>query len=155
MKGRLIFPPVLLLLLLVSCSRTELFNETWTPDNMQWEVGSKARFLVEVTDTVNPYDFYILVRNTKDYPWANLYLFLTATYPDDTYSVDTLECFLASSKGEWLGKGRGFYRDNKILVNKNIRFYQTGLHTFVFEQGMRQNPLPGIESIGLLIEKAK
>lgn len=154
MKGKsLLIGWIVLVVMLSSCGRNILFDDNYVNEKDLWSMQDKAKFDVKVEDTTSLYSFYILIRNTTEYPWANLQLFMKTGFPDYTYAVDTIECFLARPNGQWLGKGRGFHRDNKILLQKNVRFGQSGLHTFEFTQAMRQDPLPGIESIGLRIER--
>jgi gliding motility-associated lipoprotein GldH len=149
----LLFGLIVLVGILSSCNRSVLYDDNYINEKDMWPMHEKAKFDVNVEDTTSFYSFYILIRHTTEYPWANLQLFMKTGFPDNTYAVDTLECFLARPDGKWLGKGRGYHRDNKILLQKNVRFGQSGLHTFEFTQAMRQDPLPGIESIGLRIER--
>ena len=95
------------------------------------------------------------MRNTTDYPYSNLYVFLKTFYPKGQISVDTLECFLAEADGKWLGKRRGSMVDHRILLQRTFRFVQSGTYSFEFEQAMRVNPLPGIRNFGIRIEKVK
>ncbi len=49
--------------------------------------------------------------------------------------------------------GLGDKYDNRILFRRNIRFPRTGIYVFEYEQAMRDEPLIGIDDIGLRIEK--
>lgn len=154
MKGRIVIIAFVMLSLLTACGSGVIFDEKYTYKEALWNSDDIAKFDVPVEDSTELFNFYILIRNTTEYPWANLQLFLKTLFPDNTMAVDTIECFLAAPDGKWLGKGKGFIRDNKILLHRNVRFFQKGLYSFEFKQAMRQDPLPGIESIGLRIEKA-
>jgi gliding motility-associated lipoprotein GldH len=61
---------------------------------------------------------------------------------------------IADERGKWLGNGLGSRFDNSLLWQKNVRFPRTGVYTFEYEQGMRDEPLLGIDDIGLRIEKS-
>ncbi len=41
------------------------------------------------------------------------------------------------------------------MVVEKIKFAKPGVYSFSFEQNMRDNPLAGIEDVGMRIEKAK
>ncbi len=68
---------------------------------------------------------------------------------------DTMEVVLANGKGEWQGSGAGDIFDFKVPIKRNVRFPLAGKYKFVFEQGMRTDPLPLIMDFGLEIEKVK
>lgn len=143
------------LLLLTACSGDVIFDKSKEIGGDAWNSSDVVKFTVPVTDTLAWYNFYITVRNTTDYPYSNLYVFLKTFYPKGQISVDTLECFLAEADGNWLGKRRGSMVDHRILLQRTFRFVQSGTYSFEFEQAMRVNPLPGIRNFGIRIEKVK
>ena len=111
------------------------------------------RFEVPVNDTFFRYNFFVNIRNSTDYGFANLFIFLNTIYPDHKMSRDTLECMLADREGKWYGRGMGDIKTCRIMIKKGLRFPQKGLYAFEFEQGMRVENLKGIHDIGLRIEK--
>lgn len=113
------------------------------------------KFDVLIDDTLSFNDVYINIRNSGDYKYSNIYLFMSTIYPNQKISVDTIECILANKEGKWLGKGLGDIKDNQMLLKKNVRFHQSGIYTFEFKQAMRIDDLEGIKSIGIRIEKIK
>ncbi|MGB0368487.1 MAG: gliding motility lipoprotein GldH [Flavobacteriales bacterium] len=139
-------------LVLAGCGEV-FFQESKTIPNKIWEQGSNITFDVAVTDTMTGYDFYIDLRNDASYPFANIYMFVTTTFPSGKSARDTVECFLADKTGRWLGTGLGDVLDNHILFKENIRFPNTGTYQFEFEQGMRKEALPAILDVGVSLEK--
>lgn len=145
----------LFLLLLVSCNKNVVFSEYTKLPEEGWKTDNRLKFEVDIKDNNALHNVFLNVRHADSYPYSNLFVFLTTTYPDGKSTVDTLECILANKKGEWVGDGAGDLWDNKIPLKKNLRFPQTGKYTFSFEQGMRSNPLPLILDFGMTIEKAE
>jgi len=96
-----------------------------------------------------------MVRHSEVYPFNNLIVFVTTKYPDGKVLTDTMNVILANDKGEWLGSGVGDIFDFKVPVKKNIRFPLGGKYQFIFEQGMRSDPLPMVLDFGFEIEKSK
>jgi len=139
------------LLMLAGCRQVMYQNSKQVPNNI-WESGHNIAFEVTVEDTVGAYDFYIDLRNTSTYGYANIYMFVNTTFPSGRTARDTVECILADRSGRWLGSGTGHLVDNHILFKQNIRFPHTGLYRFEFEQGMRDTHLEGIADIGISIE---
>lgn len=111
------------------------------------------RFDVKVEDTVHIHKFYLNIRHSTDYRYANIYLFINSTFPDGKEARDTVECILAEPSGKWLGKGISNTRDNQILLRRGLRFPKTGNYIFEIEQAMREPELTGIMDIGLRIVK--
>lgn len=143
---------LLFVLALTGCDNV-LFQQSHEVPNKNWEAGHAFRFDVPVQDTMGSYDFYIDLRNSSNYPYANIYMFVSTTFPSGKTARDTVECILADKRGKWLGNGLGDILDNHILFKENIRFPNTGTYTFEFEQGMREESLPAILDVGISIEK--
>jgi gliding motility-associated lipoprotein GldH len=98
---------------------------------------------------------YINLRNTSSYPFCNIYLFVKATAPNGAFAVDTVEYMLTDDYGRWLGKGFSKILDNRLIFRKFVQFPQAGVYQFKIQQGMRNEVLPYISSVGLRVEKAK
>lgn len=140
-------------LILTSCNTRALYdNNKNLPENV-WKSDQIIRFDVELEDTVNICKFYLNVRHSTDYRYANLFLFINTTFPDGKEARDTVECILADPSGKWLGKGISDIRDNQVLLRRGIRFPQQGTYIFEFEQAMRENELEGVMDIGMRIVK--
>ncbi|MDF2447774.1 MAG: gldH [Bacteroidota bacterium] len=138
-----------------SCNKNVVFSDyTKLPDE-GWRTENHLKFEVNIEDNSPLYNVYLNVRHADSYPYANLFVFLTTTYPDGKMSVDTLECIFADKKGKWVGDGAGDLWDNKIPLKKNLKFPKAGKYTFSFEQGMRSNPLPLILDFGMRVEKSE
>jgi len=149
--------PVLLLLLLLpvfiftACDRSIFYEQNLHVENSTWDATDTLFFEFNVTDTLGKYDFGFNVRNTTSYPYQNLYLFITAWYPDGSWSRDTAECILAAPDGRWYGKGNGKIRDSRFQFRKNVSFRSSGVHRIGVNQAMRTEKLEGIADIGIRI----
>ena len=95
-----------------------------------------------------------MVRHSEEYPYRNIFLFVTTQYPDGKVLKDTMEVVLSNDKGEWAGSGAGDIFDFKVPIKKNVRFALPGHYKFSFEQAMRDNPLPQVMDFGFEIEKS-
>lgn len=152
---RNLFAGVLTLLVMSSCNKDVVFSEYKTFENNEWAAKNKAVFDLEITDTQSLNNISLMVRHADSYPYNNIFLFVTTSYPDGKVLTDTMEIMLANQKGEWQGSGVGDIFDLKVPVKKNVRFPLAGKYQFTFEQGMRVDPLPLIMDFGLEIEKSK
>lgn len=138
-----------------SCGNRDVYNDGITFKDEMWEANNPAKFQVEVSDTINLHNIYLIIRNTDSYPNSNLFLFITTTSPENNSLRDTLECILADEKGNWLGRGFGKVRDNLVVYKPDVRFPVKGVYKIEIQQAMRNDRLAGILNVGLRIEKAK
>ena len=140
--------------LFVACSGNAVYDEHLPVDKSGWDMGSDLRFNIDIEDTVQPLDFYIDVRNTRNYAYSNLFLFITTTFPDKVVRRDTLECPLADQYGEWYGHQTGRHIDGRYLLHKRVVFPIKGNYTFQITHAMRDTVLTGLKDIGLHVEKS-
>lgn len=146
-------------LLLAACTSGVVFQADMPIANGAWDTSFKPEFSFDIADTVGKHDVYIDVRHTGDYAYSDLYLFIDLDGPGGRNMRDTVECLLADPMGRWLGKGTGFIfasrtHDAKVLYRLGNRFPAAGRYTIRIEQGMRDNPLPGIIDVGVSIERS-
>jgi len=147
--------PLLLVILLASCSGGALFDQTAHIIKGHWYKDNPRKFEVTVPDSLTNYNFYLSVRHSTDYRYSNLYLFLQTRFPNGHITRDTLQLILADNAGRWLGKGWGSVKEDQILLKHNLRFPLKGTYDFTIWQAMRADTLKGIQDIGLRIVRTK
>ncbi|MDL2265873.1 gliding motility lipoprotein GldH [Parabacteroides sp. OttesenSCG-928-G21] len=141
-------------LLSVSCSRSAVYDKYQTINNSRWEKDAEYYFTFEITDITVPYDLTLEVRNNSFYPFQNLWLFSNEENGNGSVRRDTFELLLADDFGKWHGKGISIFQLG-VPLYKQYYFPEEGEYTIGFRQGMRQDELPGIQGIGLRVEKAQ
>jgi gliding motility-associated lipoprotein GldH len=140
-------------MLATACNNEVFHNESAHLKNEEWKAADTLFYSFDSKDTLASYNFYFEIRNTTDYDMQNLYLFITAYYPGNTWSRDTAECILAAPDGKWYGKGIGKHKDNRFLFRKGVRFRKPGNYVIAVNQAMRIDKLKGISDVGILIKK--
>jgi len=138
---------------IVSCDRRRVFESYKELDKNGWNKDSVVVFNFPLTDTIRNNNLLINIRNKGNYPYSNIYLFLTVNSPDGAIKTDTVEFTLAEPSGKWKGSGIGGLYDNQILYKSSIYFPKKGNYKFSIKQGMRDNVLQGIRDIGIRVEK--
>lgn len=148
-----------LAVLFTGCTENVVFQEDAQTPNGVWERNWNPTFSFEVSDTVSTHDVYLDLRHTGDYPFSNLYAFVTLTAPDSTRLVDTVECTLADPSGRWYGKGQGFISSDRfqahVLYKLRNKFPRSGRYSLTLEQAMRVEKLEGIIDVGVSVERSK
>lgn len=140
--------------LLSSCDNSIQYEENQHINDASWKANDTLFFTFDIKDTLTAYDFGFNVRNTTSYSYQNLYLFITAYYPNGSWSRDTAECLLAAPDGQWLGKGNGKIRDSQYIFRKSVHFRRAGKYTVAVNQAMRTETLKGISDVGIRIVKS-
>jgi gliding motility-associated lipoprotein GldH len=120
-------------------------NEIWNIDNI-------LVYELNISDSLQYYNFFIDVRNTTHYADQNLWIFFTTQFPDSTVFTDTLNCIISDAFGRWTGKGSGRIKDNRFLFKSKVRFPQTGTYIFSAQHAMRTDDLKGITDFGLTLQ---
>ncbi|MBI9037314.1 MAG: gliding motility lipoprotein GldH [Bacteroidales bacterium] len=143
----------LIVLFLSSCDLKSVYDKNFSFENTNWDKKNKVSFKIEISDTISQNQFFINIRNTTNYKYSNLYLFISTQLPDGSISKDTIECILADINGKWLGNGLSKLKENNILLKNDLVFPEKGTYIFEFEQAMRVDILEGIADIGIRIEE--
>ena len=146
---------VILCLALTACDADKIFENNLAISSDGWRAADRARFEVEIADTLQACNIYINVRNNINYRYMEFWLFVDLHSPTGMVARDTVKIKLADHRGKWLGNGLGSKFDTRMVFRKNVRFPVSGKYVFEYEQAMRDEKLIGIDDIGLRIEKAR
>ena len=143
--------------LLFSCDEQRVFENNVDFNDRYWVVGERPEFAFEISDTVDAYNLYVNVRNSLDYPYANIFV---TYYLRDSSNVllkkDLVRQTLFNEKtGEPMGEsGLGDLYDHRIPLLSNYTFSEPGTYKVAFEHYMRRDTLDGVLAVGLRVEKA-
>lgn len=144
-----------LLLTLVSCDKTRVFEENHDFDSKNWFIDSIQTYSFSISDVSKPYNVLINLRNSDSYPYYNLFLryYLSDSLGKESKSQQ-LELLLMDAKtGKPQGKGLGDIYTHQFDLLKNYTFQKPGSYQIKLKQYMRQDPLPEINSVGIRVEE--
>ncbi len=119
----------------------------------KWHMDSLKKYKFKIEDSLAIYSMYLNIRNTGQYGYSNLIIFVDTDIPGKQHIRDTINCILADDKGEWQGSGFGSIWTSKIPYKSRIRFPRNGKYEVTLQHGMRKEKLNGITDIGVRIEK--
>ena len=137
-----------------SCKYKSTGYEEYKPVNpMGWLQDSVAVFKYEVKDPKALHNLSINIRNSGDYAYSNIWLFVDIVAPDRTTVKDTVEFQLSMPNGKWIGEGTSGLYSCQFPYRNNVFFPVAGTYTFKIEHGMRDDILKGISDVGIKIDK--
>jgi len=143
-----------------ACGKGPVYSEFQPLADGIWHKDDIREFQIKDPDTSQVFQMYINVRNDNAYPYSNLFLITYLESPTGETAIDTLEYEMAKPNGEWMGKGYGSIKENKLWYKENIDFPVKGVYKVRIQHAMRKNgtvegivELPGIIDVGVEIEK--
>ncbi|MCB9344200.1 MAG: gliding motility lipoprotein GldH [Lewinellaceae bacterium] len=153
-KGLLVFS-LLGLLLLNSCGDNYLFNEEKEIANGSWSYQDTLNYTISVGDTSQLYNLYVAFEHADTFRYQNIYLKLHTLFPDGSRTSRLRSFDLYDIEGKSKGECSGHTCEVKSLLQDNLYFNQIGDYTITLEQFTRSNPLLGVNSVAILMEKAE
>jgi gliding motility-associated lipoprotein GldH len=141
------------LLFIASCDRKTLYQETQEIPDGGWNYRDSLNFTFPVTDTTELYDMYLIFSHADSFPHQNIYLKLYTRFPDGKRLSRVRSFDLFDAKGASNGDCSGGKCRVRSLLQDNAYFNRPGAYTITLEQFTRHDILPGVESLGLSIEK--
>jgi len=150
-----LFISVALFFIIVSCDNNIKYTKTYSMKDKIWRLMDIKSFDAQITDTIASNDIFLTIRTGADYPFRNIFMFVSTYAPDGKNLTDTLEYYLVDDKGNRYGKGFGDIRELKLPYRPNVYFPMKGKYEFKVQHGMRIEDLKGVYDIGLRIEETK
>lgn len=152
-RSYLLFLSAILAIVFSACNKTSNYSEFRDLPSKGWNRYDTIYFTVPIS-TQEPLNITLESRNNGQYPYQNLWLFVSCKCDSIVLFSDTVEVVLADKLGKWKGSGWGSLYELSIPYKSNFRFPKSN-KSYVFKvvQGMRDFDLQGIESFGLRIEQ--
>lgn len=120
-----------------------------------WSYANPVKASINITDSTQAYNIYVNFRHTADYKYSNIWLRFHIIGPNQKDIPVRQEFQLAMPDGQWLGTGSGNLFTYQLIYKEQYKFAGTGKYTLIVEQNMRDNPLKGINDVGIYIEEVK
>ena len=140
--------------LLFGCQRNRTFEHNVSIPGGAWEQAHPVELSVNIPDTTSSYNLFLTVRHTTDYPFENLWLNITTTYPSGNSGTLRKQVYLGNNKDRrWNGECIRDICLAQIPIVEGLHFSEIGEYRFKLQHIMRTDPLPDILDVGLRIEK--
>ncbi len=116
-----------------------------------WPIEDTLQYSFNIDDTEGSYKVKFNLRVSDEYKYRNMFLFTKTIFPDNAQKIDTLQFILSDEEGNSYGKGISANKELEFVIDDAARFVQRGHYSFEVLQGMRDNPLEGVNSLGFVI----
>lgn len=154
------YEPILFLMMLLAsalcsaCQEQIIYHSFRSIPLEGWLRTDTVCFEVEVADSQTQVCLNLDIRHRNTYPYQNILLQLSQETPEGKVThTDTLNLKLANSQGIWTGKGWGGLYQSPFRLHC-MEIEKAGTYRFKVYQLMPTDTLPGLNDIGLLLEKA-
>jgi gliding motility-associated lipoprotein GldH len=143
--------------LFAGCTKLDVFEKNISIPHYQWQYNFQPGFDFTIDDTTALYNLFVVLRHTDAYSKNNIWLNIGTQAPGDSSAkYRRFDFSLGNDAGGWEGVGMDdIWEVRKPLVTGGpVKFNKPGLYHFTVSQIMRENPLTGIMSVGVRVEKA-
>lgn len=149
----MLFGSLLASMLFFACQGNVIFDQEQKIPAEGWRYPDTLNFSFSVTDTTLLYNLVMRFEYADTFPEQNVYLKLHTLFPDGKRlrKMKSFEFFDAG--GQSLGRCSGHTCSISTMLQENAFFKLPGTYVITVEQFGRRDPLRGVKSVGLRVEK--
>lgn len=147
-----------LALMFTACDERDAYHEFRSVKEGSWSRNDTLLFSIDTLSFVagQPYDIRIETVNNSRYGYQNLWLFVRSNIESDSVCrQDTLQLQLADAFGKWKGSGFSSAYQVDTLYRQRVVFPKKKKYRIQVIQGMREEPLLGIDRVGLRLTRSR
>ncbi len=139
----------------ISCKQVNVYEYNTNIPLQKWNAKFSADGSFVIKDTAALYNIYIVLRHLDSYKYNNIWLNVGLAQGKDSLYFQKLNLTLGDDASGWEGVGMNdIWEVRKLINGRPKKFVKAGEYHFRIFQVMRDNPLPGVLSAGLRVEKA-
>lgn len=136
---------------LTSCQGNEIYYSFQELKKGEWSKYDTLCFDIDSASVIlnKPVCFNIELVNNSDYPYRNIWLYILDDFSDENYVKEEKQYELCDEYGKWYGSGFGSVYQLSLNYKQDIIFQEKRDYRIKIVQGMRDEPLTGIEKVGV------
>lgn len=139
---------------LAACNSGAYYQKKIEMPDSKWAYSDTLAFQFSISDTMEIYNIYLDIEHADTFSTQNVYMKLYTLFPDGKRLSKQKSFDLFDQQGKPVGACSGRKCRLHTTLQENAFFNSPGAYEITLEQYTRQDPLPGIFSIGLTIESA-
>jgi gliding motility-associated lipoprotein GldH len=136
-----------------SCRHDEVYYRFDEIKSGEWNKTDTLYFPIDsalvAPDT--PYNISLEISHNANYPYCNLWLYMQDNLQQPAFSSYSHQYTVADSFGKWYGSGFGALYQLSVPYKDSVYFAGNRDFCIKIVHGMRDEPLKGIEKMGVKI----
>ncbi len=140
-----------------SCQNSgEVYSRFYELKGAEWLQNDTLLFNIDSTilNSGANYKLSIELTNNVNYPYRNIWLFIDDNFQSDSIFTNTSKEYqLADEFGKWKGSGFATTFQISLPLDDNLKLNKKRNYKIKIRHGMRDEPLKGIEKVGIRIDK--
>ena len=146
----------LIVLLCYSCTQSSVTHIYNSVSKNGWSRDSILNYNIQIDSLDRECNIDVELTYNNNYPYSNLYLLVSiADSVSNIISSDTLQLLLADEYGVWKGDGWGTTYQQREEYKHFFKFPSSGNYNITIAQGMRGEPIKGIERVGVKVDRVE
>lgn len=144
----------IVLIMCLSCENRETYFNFQDVSSDGWGKNDTLYFAIDssMIELNKPYQITFELASNVKYPYQNLWLYVQDNFEDSIQSkAYSVHYMIADDFGNWYGSGFGSIYQLSLSYKKEVIFREKRNYQVKVEHGMRDEPLKGIEKLGLKI----
>ena len=153
MNNRLLLPAIsLLLLLMTSCHFYKEYDKE-SFSTYSWSDGQEISFTPNIEDNSKTYQITLGVRHHFALQTKGFSVNVKIVSPSGKERSENLDVKILDDNNKQIGSCAGDMCDLETLVLDDFRFEETGVHKILVQHNEHGYKIPGILSVGLIIDE--
>ena len=155
--GFTIFLIVVATMIFFSCKHNEVYYQFDEIKNGEWAKTDTLYFYIDssLVDNGTPYDVTLEITHNAAYTYSNIWFYTQDNLNDTEFASDSKQYELSDLFGRWQGSGFGALYQLSLPYKKSVYFNEKRNFCIKIVHGMRDEPLAGIEKVGIKIEHSR
>lgn len=141
------------LLLWSACGPDYLFKEEKNIPGARWAYKDTLDFAFAISDTQALYKIAVQFEYVDTFPTQNIYAKFYTRFPDGKRLTKPLSFDFFDAEGKVIGDCSGKTCRTDVTIQENAFFEKPGQYLITLEQFCRVDPLPGLKTVGLTVQK--
>lgn len=133
--------------ILTSCRKDILAEAGWKFGSHGWVQGDVKSFEMSAEDTTTRYSMDVDLDWLTTYPYENIYVKISTTYPSGKEVSSVVSFEMAESDGSWSGDCSGDHCTLHYTIQDGFTFPEKGTYQWSIEPYMRIDTLAAIRSL--------
>lgn len=155
MKKWSVLGGMLVVLMCFSCQHKEVYYQFDELKSGKWAKTDTLYFYIDSSLVVpeTPYDISLEISHNADYPYRNLWFYVQDNLQQPAFMSYSQQYTMADPFGKWYGSGFGALYQLSVPYKDSVCFAGKRNYCIKIVHGMRDEPLKGIEKVGVKVVK--